>query len=73
MIVRLDLLPVLAISGALSVLAGALPAAAKDKPQPAPQWAVDAAKTPTPAPAIVKDAPAARRYSRACRRRNAGS
>ena len=27
----------------------ALPAAAKDKPQPAPQWAVDAAKTPTPA------------------------
>jgi hypothetical protein len=33
------------------------PAAAKDKPQPAPQWAVDAAKTPTPASA--KDASAA--------------
>jgi hypothetical protein len=32
------------------------PAAAKEKPQPAPQWAVDAAKTPTPASA--KDASA---------------
>lgn len=30
---------------------------AKDKPQPAPQWAVDAAKTPTPV-ALTKDAPA---------------
>ncbi len=29
---------------------------AKDKPQPAPQWAVDAARTPTPA--MAKDAPA---------------
>jgi hypothetical protein len=34
----------------------ASPASAKDKPQPAPQWAVDAAKTPTPASA--KDASA---------------
>ena len=32
------------------------PARAKDKPQPAPQWAVDAAKTATPA--VAKDAPA---------------
>ena len=37
-------------------LALAVPARAKDKPEPAPQWAVDAAKTPTPANA--KDAPA---------------
>jgi hypothetical protein len=29
-------------------LCGSIPAAGKDKPQPAPQWAVDAAKTPTP-------------------------
>ena len=32
------------------------PVYAKEKPQPAPQWAVDAAKTPTPA--LAKDAPA---------------
>jgi hypothetical protein len=38
------------------LLLGSLTAAAKDKPQPAPQWAVDAAKTPTPA--MAKDAPA---------------
>ena len=34
----------------------ALPAVAKDKPQPAPDWAVTASKTPTPA--NVQDAPA---------------
>ena len=39
---------------ALSALAP--PAFAKDKPSPAPDWAVEAAKTPTPASA--KDAPA---------------
>ncbi len=45
--------------GSLAVVCavlGAVAAWAKDKPQPAPQWAVDAAKTPTPASA--KDAPA---------------
>jgi len=40
----------------LCLLALTIPAYAKDKPEPAPQWAVDAAKTPTPASA--KDAPA---------------
>ena len=37
-------------------LAGSLPALARDNAEPAPQWAVDAAKTPTPA--NVGDAPA---------------
>jgi hypothetical protein len=35
----------------LFLLCGAIPAAAKDKPQPVPQWATDAAKAPTPADA----------------------
>jgi hypothetical protein len=53
MIPRLPGLPFLAV---LALVAACLPATAKDKPQPAPQWAVDAAKIPTPATA--KDAPA---------------
>jgi hypothetical protein len=48
----------LAVLASLAAFMGAIPAAAKDKPQPAPQWAVDAAKIPAPAPAVVKDAPA---------------
>jgi hypothetical protein len=40
----------------LLALQGSVPAAAKDKPQPAPQWAEDAAKIPTPSSA--KDASA---------------
>ena len=37
------------IAAAATVLACALPAMAKDKPQPAPDWAVTASKTSTPA------------------------
>jgi hypothetical protein len=43
-------------AAALCLLALTPTALAKDKPEPAPQWAVDAAKTPTPASA--KDSPA---------------
>lgn len=39
-----------------AALAGSQLAAAKEKPEPAPQWALDAANTPTPA--SVGDAPA---------------
>jgi hypothetical protein len=46
----------LAVLVSVAALIEAAPAAAKDKPQPAPQWAVDAAKTPTPA--NIKDASA---------------
>lgn len=45
---------VMASAGVL--LMAALPASARHKPDPVPQWAVEAAKTPTPASA--KDAPA---------------
>jgi hypothetical protein len=48
-------LPAVALAVGVALFGPAL-AAAKDKPQPAPQWAVDAAKTPTPA--NVGDAPA---------------
>jgi len=47
---RLHGLPVLAVLASFAAVAGSVPAAAA-KPQPAPQWAVDAAKTPTPATA----------------------
>jgi hypothetical protein len=50
MIQRLTGLPVLAALVSFAALTGSVPAAAA-KPQPAPQWAVDAAKTPTPATA----------------------
>jgi hypothetical protein len=50
-----SLLP-LAVLAAFAAFAGSVPAAAKDKPEPAPQWAIDAANTPTPASA--KDASA---------------
>jgi hypothetical protein len=53
---RLSLLPALVVLASLAAFTCSVPAAAKDKPEPAPQWAVDAAKTPTPASA--KDAPA---------------
>jgi hypothetical protein len=57
MLIRLRHLPTLAIGVCCSLaLLSPLPAAAKEKADPAPQWAVDAAKTPTPATA--KDAPA---------------
>jgi hypothetical protein len=56
MVLRLHGCQSLAAVAALAALAGALPAAAKDKPLPAPEWAVEAAKTPTPAAA--KDASA---------------
>ncbi len=49
------LIPAVGVCFCAALLAPAL-AAAKDKPEPAPQWAVDAAKTPTPASA--KDASA---------------
>jgi len=52
---RIPGLPVLAALVSFAAFTGAVPALAA-KPQPAPQWAVDAAKTPTPATA--KDAPA---------------
>jgi hypothetical protein len=57
MIARLRNLPLLAV-GAFCCLAvlGPTAAEAKNKPEPAPQWAVDAAKTPTPSTA--KDASA---------------
>jgi hypothetical protein len=47
-------LPIVAVFALFAVAAPSF--WAKEKPQPAPQWAVDAAKTPTPASA--KDAPA---------------
>ncbi|MGP8173618.1 MAG: DUF3857 domain-containing protein [Terracidiphilus sp.] len=57
MIPRLRNLPIFAVAvSCCAALLGPAPAAANDKPQPAPQWAVDAAKTPTPSTA--KDAPA---------------
>ena len=56
MIPRHCSLPAIAALAAGVAFMGSAPAAAKDKPQPAPQWAVDAAKTPTPA--NMKDAPA---------------
>ena len=49
MISRLRNLPILAVAVSCCVaLLGPAPAAAKDKPQPAPQWGLDAAKTHTP-------------------------
>src|SRR6202041_2728174 len=44
------------IAAVATVLACALPAVAKDRPQPAPDWAVTASKTLTPA--NIKDASA---------------
>jgi transglutaminase-like putative cysteine protease len=49
-------LPALISLAAIAAFIAPAPAAARDKPEPAPQWAVDAAKTPTPA--NIKDAPA---------------
>jgi hypothetical protein len=49
-------LTILVAAGFLAALTASIPAAARDKPEPAPQWAVDAAKTPTPS--NIKDAPA---------------
>jgi hypothetical protein len=56
MIPRIHTLPVFAVAALAVALLGSLGAAAKDKPQPAPQWALDAARTPTPA--TIKDASA---------------
>jgi hypothetical protein len=57
MIARLLKSPMFAVSACVCIgMLGSAPVAAKDKPEPAPQWAVDAARTPTPATA--KDAPA---------------
>jgi hypothetical protein len=56
MMARYRSLPAIAALVVYTAFTGSVPAAARDKPQPAPQWAVDAAKTPTPASA--KDAPA---------------
>ena len=56
MISRMHSLLTLAILAPLAAFAGSAPAAAWDRRQPAPQWAEDAAKTPTPPTA--KDAPA---------------
>jgi hypothetical protein len=56
MTTRLHILPALALLAAVAAFTGAVPAAAWDKHEPVPQWAVDAAKTPTPASA--KDSPA---------------
>lgn len=42
--------------GMALLLMGSLPVAAKEKPEPVPQWALDAARTPTPA--YAKDSPA---------------
>ncbi len=53
---RLRSLTILVVAGSLALVTASIPAAARDKPEPAPQWAVDAAKTPTPA--NIKDAPA---------------
>jgi hypothetical protein len=53
---RIRRFPFLAVLGLVAALTGAVPSSAKDKPQPAPQWAVDAAKAPTPA--NIKDASA---------------
>ena len=53
---RLRSLPVIAVLASFAALGASIPAAARDKPEPAPQWAVDAAKTPTPS--NIKDAPA---------------
>jgi hypothetical protein len=53
---RLRSLPVIAVLASFAALGVSIPAAARDKPEPAPQWAVDAAKTPTPS--NIKDAPA---------------
>jgi hypothetical protein len=53
---RLPNLQALVVVVSLAAFTGSVPSAAKDKPEPAPQWAVDAAKTPTPASA--KDASA---------------
>ena len=41
-------LPLLAVAAASLALAGARPALAKDNTEPAPDWSVEAAKTPTP-------------------------
>ncbi len=50
MATRLSGFPVLAVAAACCMaLCGSIPATARDKAQPAPQWALDAAKTPTPA------------------------
>ena len=53
---RISILHALFILVFLAAVTCSVPAAAKSKPDPAPQWAVDAAKTPTPASA--KDASA---------------
>jgi hypothetical protein len=50
------ILPALVVLAAVAAFTWSVPAAGKDKAEPAPQWAVDAAKTPTPASA--KDAAA---------------
>ena len=49
-------IPALVVLASVAGFTCSVSAAAKDKPEPAPQWAVDAAKTPTPASA--KDSPA---------------
>jgi hypothetical protein len=47
---RISMSRILAVAGCCSAaLLGSHFAAAKEKSQPAPQWALDAAKTPTPA------------------------
>lgn len=53
---RLRRLPLFAMAAACLILAGTGSAFAKDKSEPAPDWALAAAKTPTPA--TVGDAPA---------------
>jgi len=53
---RLRSLPALAIAAACVAFTAIPPAAAGEHPQPAPDWAVEAAKTPTPA--LVGNAPA---------------
>jgi hypothetical protein len=40
--------PLLVVAASSAALIGSLPASAWDKHEPAPQWALDAAKTPTP-------------------------
>jgi hypothetical protein len=53
---RLALVAVAALPAGLLGLLASIPAMARDKTEPAPQWALDAAKTPTPSSA--KDSPA---------------
>ncbi len=51
MIPRLHVFPLLLVVASSAACIGSLPAAAWDKREPAPQWAVEAAKTPTPSTA----------------------